>query len=348
MKKIDIDMEVITPMFLAGEDGRAAEIRPPSIKGMIRFWWRAIQSEDDITKLKATEAAIFGGTGDNPKKSAFALRCIADNVKINTKSLPIHKVSVGKKFFVNVLDYLAYGTYEYQRGKGNVFMREYIEPGEKFQIRILIKDVNNTELVEKLIFSFYIFTAFGGIGAKSRNGYGSFRVLNREVFEDIGSEFTKNIVPTKTMMCKLLSSNNLPKYTAFSQHTRLFRTEPYESWDKALAGMGSVYKECRETLENRHSFDKRQYIGAPLDPPRMDFQSSLERRAKPYFLKVIKEDDQKYIGYILYLPSEYCPGLERNRRNENINHCFENSCFIQVCSEFNALLKQKLEEVYET
>ncbi|OPX29474.1 MAG: type III-B CRISPR module RAMP protein Cmr1 [Candidatus Omnitrophica bacterium 4484_171] len=42
MKTITFECETITPMFLAGADGRTPELRPPSIKGAMRFWWRAM------------------------------------------------------------------------------------------------------------------------------------------------------------------------------------------------------------------------------------------------------------------------------------------------------------------
>lgn len=36
-KKIIFECEVVTPMFLAGADGKTPELRAPSIKGAIRF-----------------------------------------------------------------------------------------------------------------------------------------------------------------------------------------------------------------------------------------------------------------------------------------------------------------------
>ena len=51
MKKITFGCEVITPMFLSGADGNP-ELRPPSIKGMMRFWWRAINSHLAHPNLK--------------------------------------------------------------------------------------------------------------------------------------------------------------------------------------------------------------------------------------------------------------------------------------------------------
>ncbi len=44
MRSITFECETITPMFLACADGKTPELRPPSIKGLMRFWWRAMNA----------------------------------------------------------------------------------------------------------------------------------------------------------------------------------------------------------------------------------------------------------------------------------------------------------------
>lgn len=67
VEKITFGCHVLTPMFLAGADGTerdaVPELRAPSLKGAMRFWWRAVQAEEDRERLKKTEAGIFSGTG---------------------------------------------------------------------------------------------------------------------------------------------------------------------------------------------------------------------------------------------------------------------------------------------
>ena len=60
---------VTTPLFLGGADlqnGRP-ELRPPSIKGVLRFWWRALawsRHDGDLSKIHSAEAELFGAAGD--------------------------------------------------------------------------------------------------------------------------------------------------------------------------------------------------------------------------------------------------------------------------------------------
>ena len=68
---------ILTPMFLYGTDGKTPELRPPSIKGMMRFWWRAINGDLEVGELKKREGEVFGGTDKKQGQSTFSiLRCV--------------------------------------------------------------------------------------------------------------------------------------------------------------------------------------------------------------------------------------------------------------------------------
>lgn len=337
MNKIEFKIEIITPMFIGGADGKTEELRPPSIKGLMRFWWRAMNGNLSIRDMLEKETNIFGGGGERANKSSFSIK-IAD-ARVNSGEIPKkHRISItGKTFQMDILAYLAYGLFD--KGK---YIRKYFGPKSSFTIIFIIK---KEDYLEEILKSFYFMTAFGGLGSRSRNGFGSFDVLNRQVFNYIGEKYVDNIVPTKEILEPFMKSNDIPSYSAFSKGMKLFKTKKvFDTWDKALAEIGIIYKNSREKLEGKHKYQKRQYIGAPLDPAKENFKSLLERHSKPYFMKVVK-DGQKYVGYILYLPSKYCEGLDYNRNNEEINHSIVNSNFESVCKEFNNLLEFGLEVI---
>ncbi|MCD6398523.1 MAG: type III-B CRISPR module RAMP protein Cmr1, partial [Candidatus Aenigmarchaeota archaeon] len=100
MEKVMFNCEVVTPMFLAGADGKTPELRPPSIKGALRFWWRATNGHLPIDKLKEKEAKIFGGSGDNEGRSKVIIRVISSTInndyKIRYPLLPHHPNKVRK------------------------------------------------------------------------------------------------------------------------------------------------------------------------------------------------------------------------------------------------------------
>ncbi len=344
MKEIKFALETITPMFLGGADGKSAELRPPSIKGLMRFWWRVVNAEHNIAELQKKENRIFGGGGEQASKSSFSIKIIYDNIKPSNQKFPNHPIQVsGKKFSINILEYLAYGTYDYRKGQGNVFNRDYLPSDTKFDIFIYVR---KEDFIKDILISFYFLSAFGGLGSRTRNGFGGFNVLNREAFSEIGKEYVENILPTAEMLRKHIKPNKVPNYSALSSGIKLFRSkEPLSKWDDALAEVGKIYKSCRESLEDRHQYNKRQYIGAPLDPPKENFKSILDRHSKPYFIRIIKEGKDKFNAYILYLPSKYCEGLKKDRKGKDINYNDVNRQFESVCNEFNELLAAKLEVV---
>lgn len=65
--------KVITPMFLHGADNKIPEFRAPSIKGAMRFWWRAVNASVDNDKLIEREKILFGGINNTSLKSSFSI-----------------------------------------------------------------------------------------------------------------------------------------------------------------------------------------------------------------------------------------------------------------------------------
>lgn len=75
MKTLQATFKIVTPMFLGGADrNEPAELREPSIKGILRFWWRALNwgrfaansdSSDEnkaLLRLRTEEDIIFGNS----------------------------------------------------------------------------------------------------------------------------------------------------------------------------------------------------------------------------------------------------------------------------------------------
>ena len=172
--ELKFEVEFITPAFLGGADGNA-EIRTAPFKEGIRYWWRVLFGAKyfDIGKLKQTEDLIFGSTENNSnvlisiksqtKDSFFELSGFPNGKRIDVS----HQ---GKIMKVNILDYMAYGKYDYVKGKGNVYKVSHIKPKTKIRLNVNIKNIGYTE---EIIDATKIFLAWGGVGSKSRNGFGS-------------------------------------------------------------------------------------------------------------------------------------------------------------------------------
>lgn len=310
------------------------------INFFIIYWWRALQAESDLRSLRDNESAIFGSVD---RGGSFSIQIKHEPFKPTRNKFPNHPAPVeGKTFTINILEYLAYGTYEYEKGKGNVFVRDYIPPNTKFTV---ILNIFNENYKKDILKTFYVFSMFSGIGSRTRNGFGSFDVLNKtRVFEAINNDFSVDTPYKMDNLAKLVKRVGVRSYFSFSDQTKVFMSKNFfDSWDKALANIGVLYKQIRSKLEKRHSFEKRQYIGAPIIEKKVT-HSFLGRHAKPYFIKISKESG-KYRPYILYLPSRYCDGSDSDTKNRRINHSKVDNDFNNVCAEFNEYLASEMELV---
>lgn len=151
-------------MFLAGADGQTPELRAPSIKGAMRFWWRAlnghlpladIRDKDDkkkiITKgLKTLETEIFGGSGDTVQRSNVIIQVFPQG-KLQTGS---HELVPHKSFM-----------------KGKAFNQENV-----FEVKFILK--TNEHFNKEQLKNLFMLTCYlGGLGKRVRRGMGSVDIV---------------------------------------------------------------------------------------------------------------------------------------------------------------------------
>jgi len=149
MEKVIFECETITPMFLAGADGVTPELRAPGIKGALRFWWRALHGHLPLNDMKQKEAKIFGGT-DQAGKSL---------ISINVLDLP------------NSSDF----KIDYPTPHNKKFSKNAIKEGFVFQVKLGLQKslvISNDDAIN--LFTF--FTLIGGVGNRSRRGFGCFKI----------------------------------------------------------------------------------------------------------------------------------------------------------------------------
>jgi CRISPR-associated protein Cmr1 len=232
MHSITFHCETITPMFLSGADGQTPELRAPSIKGALRFWWRALNghlperdgNRWDYSKLQKEEANLFGGTGSNTKRSSFALQVIPhENLRIKRKAEPVpHKP----------------------------FMKQdAIDIKQSFDVVIRFR---NSDAKEKLKSIFVLTALLGGLGKRVRRGMGSFTIHNVEVDGEKDATFkmpenAKDIY----MHLNKVSSNNFLLKTSSLIESKFGKTPDYPYIKKIEIGR-SDSRLLRKISETTH------------------------------------------------------------------------------------------------
>lgn len=138
-----IKMKTITPMCSHGAE-KEAELRLTEVKHAMRFWWRTINYYSDCDKLKQKERALFGGlTNKSPLLLKPELDKELHNVEITMKVRKSPKIK----------------AIESQTIKFGIMSDKHID-----------QYLNMLELISYL----------GGIGQRSRKGYGAFKILNQK------------------------------------------------------------------------------------------------------------------------------------------------------------------------
>jgi CRISPR-associated protein Cmr1 len=249
MQKVSFECEVITPMFLGGAD-QQPELRAPSIKGAMRWWFRAMMGgtlwdrfPDDtafISEVRKKEAQLFGDTSISGEFSLLVREQPTDN-DLQTFDFPINDPN---KIF---LRYIGYGLYE----KGSE--RKYIKPGFRFSIEVRFHSQDPD--VRKLILgSLWMLCNFGGIGARASRGFGSFSIYNSNVadFDVVSSlgdlEDGLKKVASAFGIPSRSSKNPLAPYSIVhpSAWEMVILTSPKSSAVEALNFIGQCLREHRE------------------------------------------------------------------------------------------------------
>lgn len=284
MHTLTATYRIVTPMFLGDADQKATEICPPSVKGALRFWWRALNwgrfrdGTDDATalwKLHEAEAALFGAAADekNDKRGQGRLLLTVQSEKLKFKE----KNHVHTQFQShNAARYLGYGLMEAfasreKNTQPGQLMRGCIDENQQFTIKLLCREGMEESVQETLI----AFGLFGGIGSRTRHGMGSVSLM--ELRQD-GNIIWKQpasreayIQAVRSILADKRKIPDEPPYSAFSQNTRMDilmdGKSPYEvlnsfgqgellyrSWGKDGKVLG---KQREENFKADHDWSKK-------------------------------------------------------------------------------------------
>lgn len=282
----------------------------------------------DYSKLMKREGEIFG---DTDRRSSFDISISANKLNCSSEKLEGKKVILKKwnskkqreiTIPIDVLEYLCYGVLDYVKEQGNVFNRSYILPDEEFSIIFHLKEKKYTD---EIINAFKALATFGGLGAKSRNGFGSFAIKHES---------------EKSISIRNLKNGELKPFTCFSSKTEVLRTRgtySRQNWRGVLSELAETYKKSRESIEPKHDYHKRKYLGSPLIADKI-IHSFLERHAKSFFLSIRETGDDKLTGTILFLPYLF---LEDSQYFQNHHQ----NQYDKVSYEFFNLLAQRLNKI---
>jgi CRISPR-associated protein Cmr1 len=342
-------------MFIGGADPASSppELRVPSIKGALRFWWRALsygRVGNDIKQLAQEEAALFGSADSEVGQSKVLLsaRVLGDPESLSKGAV----LKDGNGVVGEGARYLGYGLMEAfesaKKGtKAGQLNRPCLLAPFDFELDALFHPRLNSEAKTQVIAALKIMGLLGGLGSRSRRGYGSISLLS---LTQNGNEIWRapeDVAGLQKELAGFLTGarGGLPSYTALSARTRIVLIDGstsdsalkllsrlgrdfvfYRSWGRSQGnGTSKVLEALSErNFEDDHNMSKgtraiqqpprRAAFGLPHNYGKEDWQSVFgsehDRRASPLFFH-IHQTGAKPVGVLAFLPAVFLPNGEQ-------------------------------------
>lgn len=263
VEPIDITVTLLTPLFIAGADNRARQVRqqqviqemvepgciareglrPASVKAALRFWWRAgFDPARGLDALRRREAELFGhvsGSDAMPEGQGAMVRTL---------------VLEGWQGYVpqeikGELAYLAYGCADL---KGP--LRPAIKPGATARIILMPRQQEHVEEIRAAVDRWLL---FGNLGSKARRGYGAFSVKAWDSLEQLKEAVRRHVHPASAYI-------GACSWSTLWGATVLIKELPGNAWHQALNALGAIVHQFRKNL----GADIVDFHAPPGDPRR--------------------------------------------------------------------------------
>lgn len=169
-------IKFITPCFCAGANQQTADVRPSSIRGELRWWFRCLGG------TREGEDKVFGTLAGGGKASSIVVRVA--NVTRGQTPYTASFTSPGDPGAY--LHYLLTAPNESglsrmwetppcpaSKTKGTVREASQLPPGTAFDLSFLVRRRESQELVDKLNLAMEMMLRFGGIGYRRTRGFGA-------------------------------------------------------------------------------------------------------------------------------------------------------------------------------
>jgi len=238
MENLEFTLRLVTPAFVGGGDDIEANtslqykgrrprhrqigqggdsLRIPSLRGVLRFWLRAKEDPRDLDRLHAREAVVLGSAD------------IGQGVRIRPVGRPAWKRETISTPAGDAKAYLGYGPLNYnddtkQFSSHNKFtFRDAIPAGTAFSFAAS----GTAQQIKELQACLILLHLFGGIGARSRRGWGSVEVESAEMPSLVKPEQPESVREWFVELLGSVWSNSYrpshasitPTYSAFSHVT---------------------------------------------------------------------------------------------------------------------------------
>lgn len=319
----EFTLTVTTPVFNDHDDGC---LRVPSLRGALRFWFRALIGHrvgNNAQALSKAEEHVFGST-KRPSP-----------VRMRLAHQP-EPAGAGPGFLAGAdrtgIAYLA----GLGLASGKRLTRPYLAPGRNQTARLKIKFSGQPDVDALFLGSLWLLCAYGGIGSRTRRGFGGLRLQHAE--GPLPAPWTSDTVAAPTLdhyqglrhlaptavqdLCAPFIHSLIPKATAVEGQTPGYPVlgeghtlagcsrKTFSTWAKAAHTTGEAFQtfrasggEYKSVIRNRSSTDYPvgglglpvhyrggDHVNAEKERPGGSWEGA--RRASPLWLRFVSDEEQ--------------------------------------------------------
>ena len=343
MTRITATYRVTSSMFLGGaeENSLDTDIRVPSFKGALRFWWRAAaltRHQGDWRAVRDEELTLLGAAERSIGQSRVLMSLAGqENMDVSPTGSPLN----------SGLAYLAgQGLYHFR----DQMTRPALQPGKAFTLQLYLRRGVTAQQADALIQALRLLGACGGLGARTRRGLGSITLLHWEVN---GERHTETLTTQRDLLTETLTAAQPlapePPYSAFSGGSRvlILKGTPKQSAEDLLeevgqemvryrsygqsarGGLNALNEPAEQNFKDDHDlmYDASRSVAPTESPERAVFglphnyffsssqptvkagvgPKRMNRRASPLLLHTQRRDGEPAAVVVTFLPAQFLP-----------------------------------------
>ena len=245
MKQVSLQVELLTKQFGGGSVARKADpdrwLRSTSVRGALRFWWRALYGaqHNTVQEMWQEERLLFGTAATSnggPGLVSVVVNSVAPQEFRDFSPANGHMSSVA--YFPAL-----------ELGTGQV--AELVQPGIRCTITLSVAQGCADEQWKQLKDALIAYVSFGGSGARTRRSAGALGWVNEQEARDLGIPLT--LKEWKTWWSELPRGG--ANHNIFSLHDRVvFAAKPARNAEDAQNQVLDLWREVRQWRRHPNSW----------------------------------------------------------------------------------------------
>ena len=324
LPSLTLTLETVTPLFLGGADNRTPELRPPPFRGLMRYWFRALvggvlgDGDDALKVLRKAEAQVFGSPDDKHGQSAVWVRL----------STP----SYDRNYRTRVLPHRGDTWTNHQRRTLKNYPQSAIPPGVTPTLILTLKPKADIQNLELAVWSLMVGLALGGVGKRSRRGFGSLRIQTIQGFlgeldntlqqqltqashppadgEELAQQIGKLLTAARNAFSGFLNNPTLrfaqdpPQFPVIRPDTHIVIWTPDKPLKDHTAALSPLMNKLSSLMRHVGQSDFAQAFGG-IKP----------RRASPLWVSAHRLQNDGLALVLTHLMAQYCPDRPGNQHH---------------------------------